>query len=246
MQAIKGEMEYDSEAHNETVILARTKAKTEQAKKNEAKYKNIFEMSDKCHQRIMERLNGNKVSSWLTVLPIARNHFDLTAQEFRDSLALRYKKPLLSLPDKCDGCGASFDVNHTLSCRRGGLIGQRHNEVRDAIGDLAALAWGKVSKEPVVQEAREGSDCLVADLRIWGVWFPQAEALFVIRVTDTDAQSYLNHTPKEVLETAEKEKKKKYSMACEKRRASFTPLCMELMDSWEVKLKFSLKDLMTI
>ena len=80
------------------------------------------------------------------------------------------QKPLLSLPDKCDGCGASFNVNHTLSCRREGVIEWRHNEVRDAIGNLATLVWSKVSKEPVVQEAREG-DCLVADLRIRGVWF---------------------------------------------------------------------------
>ena len=33
---------------------------------------------------------------------------------------------------------------------------------------------------------------LVADISIRGVWIPQAEALFDIIVTDTDAQSYLS------------------------------------------------------
>ena len=54
---------------------------------------------------------------------------------------------------------------------------------------------------------------------------PQTEALFDIRVIDTDAQSYCNRTPREVLHAAEKEKKSKYATACEERRASFTPIC---------------------
>ena len=39
------------------------------------------------------------------------------------------------------------------------------------------------------------------------VWLPQAEALFDIRVIDTDAQSYNNRTPRDVIKTAENEKK---------------------------------------
>ena len=60
---------------------------------------------------------------------------------------------------------------------------------------------------------------------IRGVWQPQAEALFDIRVIDTDAQSYQSHSPQSVLAFAEAEKKRKYSTACSDRRASFTPLC---------------------
>ena len=85
-------------------------------------------------------MTDEKMSSWLTVLPIAKHHFDLTAQEFRDALAIRYKKPLLGIPSKCDGCGSSFDLSHALSCRIGGLVMQRHNEVRDAFADLSAIA----------------------------------------------------------------------------------------------------------
>ena len=76
--------------------------------------------------------------------------FDLSAQEFRDGLALRYRKPLLSLPSVCDGCGAPFSVDHALDCRFGGVVTCRHNEVRDAFGDLASLVWSPVVKEPIV------------------------------------------------------------------------------------------------
>ena len=68
-------------------------------------------------------------------MPLARSQFDLSAQELRDGLALRYRKPLLSLPCVCDGCGAPFSVEHSLDCRFGGLVTHRHNEVRDAFGD---------------------------------------------------------------------------------------------------------------
>ena len=86
--------------------------------------------------------------------------------------------------------GDPFDLSHALSCRKGGLVTQHHNEVRDAFGDLAALAWSQVTREPIVCEACTSSNttALVADLSVRGVWIPQAEALFDIRVVDTDAQ----------------------------------------------------------
>uniref|UniRef100_A0A1X7SKP0 Reverse transcriptase domain-containing protein n=1 Tax=Amphimedon queenslandica TaxID=400682 RepID=A0A1X7SKP0_AMPQE len=145
-----------------------------------------------------------------------------------DALSIRYKKPLLLTPINCDGCGSPFDLSHALSCRRGGLVTQRHNEVRDAIGDLAALAWGQVTKEPIVREGDNNTPALIADLAVRGVWTAQTEALFDVRVIDTDAQSYSCQTPPAVLTAAEKEKKRKYSAACEERRALFTPLCVSV------------------
>ena len=81
-------------------------------------------------------------SSWLSVLPIKCHHFDLFSQQYRDALPLRYRKLLLNLSRVCDGCGALFSVEHALDCRVGGLVTRRYNEVRDAIGDLAAVAKG--------------------------------------------------------------------------------------------------------
>ena len=49
-------------------------------------------------------------------------------------------------------------------------------------------------------------------------------ALFDIRVIDTDARSYLSHSPGAILASAEADKKKKYCDACTERQATFTPL----------------------
>ena len=88
-----------------------------------------------------------------------------------------------------------------MICRKGCLVVQCHNEIRDAIGDLAALVWGQVRCKTVVVEAGISiiHESHIADLCVYGVQLPQAEVLYDIRVIDTDAQSYLRHTPSRVL-----------------------------------------------
>ena len=90
-------------------------------------------------------------------MPLESHRFDLSPQESRNSLALRYQKPLLDLLPLCDGCGAPFSIEHALDSRVGGLVGQHHNKVRDAVGDLASLAWGQVTRESVVCESSNDS-----------------------------------------------------------------------------------------
>ena len=84
----------------------------------------------------------NDLGVWLSVVPFECNNFDLSAQEFCDALAIKYHKykPLLNLPPKCDGCGATSSLNHFLIYGRGGFAIQHHSEIRHAIGDLVALA----------------------------------------------------------------------------------------------------------
>jgi len=143
-------------------------------------FNNLIGQFNPCQQRAI--LRAKACSSWLSVVPLAAHQFDLTYQRFRDVLALRYKKPLLNLPPYCDGCGAPFSVDHALDYQDGGLAGRRHNEVRDVIGDLVSLVWGQVQREPVIcEETTDGScnETLVGDLRICGVWQPQADAVLM-------------------------------------------------------------------
>ena len=210
-------------SHFDTFLSVQSEHYHEKIASLEKKFDHLTNNLPSLQKRAVLRAKDSKMSSWLNVLPIAKHHFDLSDREFRDALSIRYRKPLLSLPINCDGCGASFDLSHALSCRRGGLVIQRHNEVRDAFGDLANLAWGQVVKEPIVS-----TPALIADLAVRGVWTRQTEALFDIRVIDTDAQSYRHQTPPQVLTTAEREKKNKYSAACEERRALFTRLCISV------------------
>ena len=47
---------------------------------------------------------------------------------------------------------------------------QRHNEVRDLLGDLASLVWSQLKREPVVNQADEamGTPALIADMAVKG------------------------------------------------------------------------------
>ena len=227
VSAIKDATPFEPSVHDDLVFVAQRHYQKQLDVRQEALFSEVCQELDPLHQRAVRRARANDLSMWLSVVPIEKNNFDLTALQFRDALAVRYKKPLLSIPPHCDGCGAPSSLDHFLICKKGGLIVQRHNEIRDAIGDLSALLWGQVTREPIVSEDGEDGS-LIADLGIRGVWSPQSEALFDIRVTDTDAQSYLRHAPESVLFQAETEKKQKYSAAATARRAHFTPLCFSV------------------
>jgi len=87
-----------------------------------------------------------------------------------------------------------------------------------------------VTREPIIQDSSNHPhrEALIADVSARGVWQPQATALFDVRVVDTDAPSYLNRTPTSIIQSAEREKKAKYSGAVESIHASFTPLCLSV------------------
>ena len=89
------------------------------------------------------------------LLPVAHHHFDVSVVKFCDALALRYNKPLVRMPESCDGCKDSFTLCHALDCWKGGLVMQRHNEVRDVLGDIAAMVHTDVIREPVVREPQK-------------------------------------------------------------------------------------------
>jgi hypothetical protein len=90
--------------------------------------------------------------SWLSVLPNRLNGTVLSAEEFRDNIRLRYNLLPLALPDKCDGCGAAFSVEHALSCKVGGLVHIRHDDVAQEFGFLCGKAFkpSRVSYEPII------------------------------------------------------------------------------------------------
>ena len=211
VKAIKGDEEFAVHEHRERIAESHVKLRMERKEQDQRKLDAALESMDAKKRRTVMRAVDGKTSNWLTVMPVARHQFDLSAVEFRDALAIRYSRPLLRMPANCDGCGGPFDMTHALDCKKGGLVTQRHNEVRDALGDIAALAYKEVVREPVVREADEarGISALVADLGVRGVWQPQTEALFDVRVIDTDTQSYVQRAVSSVLATAESGKKTK-------------------------------------
>ena len=49
-------------------------------------------------------------------------------------------------------CGDLFTVDHAMVCRQGGLIIQRHNEIRDLEAEMLRMVCTDVETEPVLQE----------------------------------------------------------------------------------------------
>ena len=127
-----------------------------------------------------------------------------------------------------------------LYCKKGGLVTQHHNDVRDALGDLASIVFNNVLKEPVVQEAntRYGTSDLIADISIRELWQPLTVALLDV---DTDAPSYMYCNTVTVLSTAEQEKKRKKNSAPEVQWASFTPFVVSTDEMLGRKANFLLK-----
>ena len=85
----------------------------------------------------------------------------------------------MTLPCSCDGCGEPFTVRHALDCLKGGLVTKRQNEIKDAMGDIAAMAYSEALKEPIMRDRDDKNDipALVADLGVRGMWQRQAMAL---------------------------------------------------------------------
>jgi hypothetical protein len=101
-------------------------------------------------------LRGKDTGQWLSVLPSLVYGTDLSAQEFRDSLLLRYSRSPADLPSHCYGCGQKFTVCHALECKKGGLVISRHNEIRDELSDVAskAIVPSAVRDEPLIHNSR--------------------------------------------------------------------------------------------
>ncbi|XP_063588678.1 uncharacterized protein LOC134765814 [Penaeus indicus] len=85
-------------------------------------------------------------SNWLTTLPIRSKGFSLNKQEFVDAISLRYGWAIDGLQQQCT-CGSSFDPNHAMTCKTGGFVCMRHDEVRD----VTAQMLGEVSRDVRVE-----------------------------------------------------------------------------------------------
>ena len=60
------------------------------------------------------------------MISVKRNgFFFLEKQAFWDAMRIRYNIPLERLPTLCV-CGDSFNLQHALSCPKGGLVITRH------------------------------------------------------------------------------------------------------------------------
>jgi hypothetical protein len=184
------------------------------------------------------RANRSKeCGAWLTAMPSKLNGTELSALEFRDALRMRFGMKPNNLPERCDGCGDPFSVDHAMSCRKGGLVIHRHDDVAGEWHQLCASALSptKVSDEPLIPQSQvqavvNGVQRMIdppdkrGDVAAHGFWQRGMTTIFDIRITDTDARSFRTKDPSKVLGKQAKDKKDKYLEACTQSRRHFTPL----------------------
>ena len=89
-------------------------------------------------------------SSCLTTLPLSEEGYNLTKQLFCDPIRIRYGWTLAKLPEFCE-CGEKFDLQHALSCKKGGFVSLRQNVFRDITSSLLSEVCKDVRVESQLQ-----------------------------------------------------------------------------------------------
>jgi hypothetical protein len=233
--------------HSSTRSEVLAEVKERKTEEYETTLKEILSKMDTDSARTVQR--GVHCGQWLSVMPSKVNGTELSTREFRDNLQLRYARSPGDLPDRCDGCGAPFTIQHSLGCKSGGLIIQRHNEIAGELIEWAAkaLSPSAVRVEPLIlhdstptQEDEPpldtpnanqktntqhpiANDSKRGDILIRGLFERGTECIIDVRVTDLDCKSSRNTDPDKVLKRHERQKKAKYLQACLKQRRSFVP-----------------------
>ena len=132
----------------------------------------------------------------------------------------------------CTG-GDLVTVDHAMVCRHGGLIIQRHNEIRDLEAEMLRMVCTDVEIEPVPQEItceelnrgeNKAPDARL-DVHARGFWDRQQSAFFNVRVCHPNVVSYRELSPKQIFQLHENEKKRQHGRrVLEVEQGTFTPL----------------------
>jgi hypothetical protein len=242
--AIRGTTIYRSADHLSVLKNGKAELRKRSLESSKQAMESILQTLPTGESRTIRR--GQQTGAWLSLLPSTVNGTELSAQEFRDAVSMRYGLVPPDLPQKCDGCDAPFTLQHALCCKKGGLVISRHNEIRDELIHMAgkAMTPSAIRDEPLIRTGRVAEKTMTCptigidsklkendvtgesdrgDLLLRGFWARGTDCIVDVRVTDTDAKSYCKRPPDKVLESGEKLKKKKYLEACLEQRRHFTP-----------------------
>ncbi|KAL7476498.1 hypothetical protein ACHAW6_002356, partial [Cyclotella cf. meneghiniana] len=125
-------------------------------------YRNMQKESDEAFQtallaratpKVKKRMEQQAATgAWLTTIPDRFGGTELSKLEWHDNVSIRYSWCPHALPDCCDGCGEGFIVEHGLSCKKGGLVSIRHDDVHDKWAHLCSLSLSssRVTVEPTI------------------------------------------------------------------------------------------------
>ena len=156
---------------------------------------------------MLQSASEDGASAWLTSLPIGKQGFALSKQEFCDALFMRYGFDLKRLPSSCV-CGASFSVEHALSCKVGGFVIRRHNDIRDTFATLLQSVAKEVEIEPQLtpltgeifqRRTTTMENDARSDIAARDFWAQGVKTFFDVRVFNPIAPSYRSLQPEKNL-----------------------------------------------
>ena len=131
-------------------------------------------------------------------------------------------------------CGSKFEPDHQMTCRQGGFISHRHNELRDFTAALmkkictdvlTELELQPVSGEDLTRSANV-ADAARLDIRARGFWDCSAQdAFFDVRVFHPFAPTYRSSSLALIYRQHERKKMNEYGARVrEIEHGCFTPL----------------------
>ena len=130
-------------------------------------------------------------------------------------------------------------LDHALSCKKGGFISLRHNQIRDLTANLLKTICHDVLIEPTLQQLTGESlhertanitDDVRLDIAVRGFWISGQRAFFDIRVFNPMARRYESQELNKAYEINERENKRHYNeRILEVEHGSFTPLVMRAL-----------------
>ena len=145
-------------------------------------------------------------------------------QTFRDSICLRYDWKIPNTPSYCQ-CNTKNDINHALSCKKGGYVILRHNKRRDLEAEIMKEVCIDVKIEPELlplnNQLVNGKNAEKARLDVSGigVW-----AFIDVRIMHPNCPTYINKDIRQVYVHHEKEKKEHITSEYSKLRKALSPL----------------------
>ena len=122
------------------------KVKCEKELFHKNKLDQILENLNVKQKQLNEMAREKGVSNWLNAYPLKEYGFDLNKQQFWDGISIRYDWPLNNLPTTC-ACGLKYDFQHSVSCKKRGLVSILHNDIRDLTANISREVYNDVEVE---------------------------------------------------------------------------------------------------
>ena len=130
-------------------------------------------------------------------------------------------------------CGDSFNLQHALSCPKGGLVITRHNKLRNLTAEILSEVCKNVAIEPLLTpltgeelpKSSNTSNLARAYVSARGLWIDRQRVFCDVRVCNPLARCHLHRSLPTVHKKNKNEKKQEYNQRIfQVKHGPFTPL----------------------